>query len=191
MPCQCFGFFQGHYSGHRLAKACRDYQLNQSQPSSGIGEDEKGMLLTRSMGEYVLVCLQPYHQLSLKFGFHHKIGQHFFGPFKIAQMVSSVAARLYLPPSSPIHLVFHVSRLTEQVSIVPDIAVHNELVQTPEAIIAAKMPFFNNIPSKSCSYSGVASIVMTQHGSGRGTFARSGRPLSKKFYVFLKCILLK
>lgn len=59
----------------------------------------------------------------MKYGMHHKIKQRFFGPFKISNMVSFVTVGLDHPPTSRIH---------------PEIAVSNESVITPQAILAKK-----------------------------------------------------
>jgi hypothetical protein len=64
-----------------------------------------------SVGDKVFLKLQPYVQSSLMRRANHKLSFRFFGPYKILQRLGLVAYRLELPPSSSIHMVFHVSQL--------------------------------------------------------------------------------
>jgi hypothetical protein len=60
---------------------------------------------TFQVGDFVYLHLQPYVQSSLAPRSHHKLCFKYFRPFKIISMVSSVAYKLELPPSSSIHPV--------------------------------------------------------------------------------------
>ncbi|XP_072066665.1 uncharacterized protein [Arachis hypogaea] len=62
-------------------------------------------------GEWVLLKLKPYRQISLFHKEHPKLGRQFFGPYQVQQRVGKLAYRLELPASSTIHPVFHVSML--------------------------------------------------------------------------------
>ena len=63
---------------------------------------------TFQVGDMVFLCLQPYKQSSLKIKGHQKLAPKFYGPYKVIQKIGSVAYKLELPPSSPIHPIFHV-----------------------------------------------------------------------------------
>lgn len=58
---------------------------------------------------------KPYIQSSLADRISQKLAFKFFGPYRILARVGSVAYRLKLPPSSLVHLVFHVSQLKKAV----------------------------------------------------------------------------
>jgi hypothetical protein len=55
--------------------------------------------------------LQPYVHSSVLPCAHQKSSYKFFGPYRVASRVGSVAYRLELPNSSRIHPVVHVSQL--------------------------------------------------------------------------------
>jgi hypothetical protein len=64
-----------------------------------------------SVGDWVYMKLQPYVQSSVLPRAHQKLSYKFFGPYRVANRVGSVAYRLELPNSSRIHPVVHVSQL--------------------------------------------------------------------------------
>ena len=66
---------------------------------------------TFQVGDMVFLCLQPYNISSLKLKGNHKLAPMLYGPYKALHKIGSVAYKLELPPSSCIHLVFHVSCL--------------------------------------------------------------------------------
>ena len=57
------------------------------------------------------ICLQPYKQVFMKLKGNHKLAPNFYGPYKVLQKIGSVTYKLEIPPSSRVHLVFHVSCL--------------------------------------------------------------------------------
>ena len=67
--------------------------------------------LSFDVGDMVLVCLQPYHQLSVTQGRYHKLCKHYYGPYPILERISKVAYHVGLPTGSRIHPVFHISIL--------------------------------------------------------------------------------
>nr|GEV41505.1 hypothetical protein [Tanacetum cinerariifolium] len=73
--------------------------------------DQKRRDLNFSVGDFILVKLQPYRQLSVKLHKNQKLRMCYFGPFQIIQKVGLVAYKLELPSTSRIHPVFHVSFL--------------------------------------------------------------------------------
>lgn len=88
------------------------------------------------VGDWVLVKLKPYHQLSLAHRLHHKLSPRYFGPFIIQAKISAMAYHIELPKESLIHNVFHISLLRKykgnippkEVADLPQIAVRNEPV---------------------------------------------------------------
>jgi hypothetical protein len=76
-----------------------------------IQADKKRTDREFQVGEFVLVKLQPYVQTTVVSRAFPKLALKYFGPFKIIQNIGLVAYKLELPPSSQIHLVFHVSQL--------------------------------------------------------------------------------
>ena len=64
---------------------------------------------TFQVGDMVFLRLQPYKKSSLKLKGHQNLTQNIYGPYKVLQKIRYVSYKLELPPSSCIHLVFHVS----------------------------------------------------------------------------------
>ena len=61
--------------------------------------------------DWVLLRRQAYCQTSLSSKTHNKLGQRFFGLYPIKCRINEVAYELFLPSSSCIHPVFHISFL--------------------------------------------------------------------------------
>jgi hypothetical protein len=64
------------------------------------------------VGDWVILRLQPYKQISLKQAKKdNKLSPTYYAPYKVLQNISTMAYKLELPASSQLHPVFHVSCL--------------------------------------------------------------------------------
>ena len=59
--------------------------------------------------------LRLHHQQFIVKQINPKLSAKYYGPFQIEARVREVAYRLHLPPTTKIHLVFHVSQLKKAV----------------------------------------------------------------------------
>ena len=79
------------------------------------------------VGDWVFMRLQPYKHMSLKQqNKDSKLAPKYYGPYKALQRIGSMASKLELPPSSCVHIVFHVYLLKK--------------------IISDKIPFYTILP---------------------------------------------
>ncbi|XP_030479163.2 uncharacterized protein LOC115696402 [Cannabis sativa] len=98
-----------------------------------------------SVGDLVLIKLQPYRQNTVAKRLHPKLCKRYFGPFPIKAQVGQVAYTVELPEGSKIHPTFHVSVLTPFYGPkpptcypLPEITVNNKPVMLPQAIVAVR-----------------------------------------------------
>lgn len=85
--------------------------LARAQNRMKLMADTKRKDYTFSVGDQVLLKLQPYTQSSVANRPYPKLAYKFYGPYQILERVGKVAYRLQLPDHAEIHPVFHVSQL--------------------------------------------------------------------------------
>nr|GFB86192.1 transposon Ty3-G Gag-Pol polyprotein [Tanacetum cinerariifolium] len=83
-------------------------------------------------GEFVLVKLQPYRQVSVANRLSVKLSPRYYGPYEVLARVGPVAYKIKLPRSSLVHDVFHVSFLRRFIGPLP--AAVSELKEVPEPL---------------------------------------------------------
>ena len=74
------------------------------------------------VGDWVYLMVLPYRLKSLAKKCNEKLSPWFFGPYQVLDKFGPVAYHLAFPPSSCIHLVFHVSVLKK--ALPPDVQAH-------------------------------------------------------------------
>jgi hypothetical protein len=73
--------------------------------------DEKRQDYSFSVGDQVLLKLQPYTQSTVASRPYPKLSYKYYGPYTILERIGSVAYRLQLTEGALIHNVFHISQL--------------------------------------------------------------------------------
>ncbi|VFQ92985.1 unnamed protein product [Cuscuta campestris] len=73
--------------------------------------NKKRRELSFAVGDWVLLKLQPYRQVSVHQRSSHKLSRRYYGPFEVAARIGETAYRLVFPDHARIHPVFHVSLL--------------------------------------------------------------------------------
>ncbi|XP_076937507.1 uncharacterized protein LOC143605175 [Bidens hawaiensis] len=78
---------------------------------------------------------------------HQKLAAKFFGPYHIIDKIGPLAYKLQLPPTSKIHLVFHVSLLKKVIRgssdsiLPPELEIRDIESLTPAAILASRVVY--------------------------------------------------
>ncbi|KAL0540684.1 hypothetical protein IC582_020694 [Cucumis melo] len=81
-----------------LVSLCEHLRLAQEQMK--LYADRKRRDVKFSVGEYVLLCIRPYRQITVRSRRNEKLAPRFFGPYKIIEKIGPVAYRLQLPENS-------------------------------------------------------------------------------------------
>lgn len=96
------------------------------------------------MGDWIYLKLQPYKQTFLALRKTLKLAAKFYGPFRVLERIGSVAYKLDLPPTSAIHIVFHVSLLKQKLGdhVVPIIELPSredeEILMAPQEVLQTR-----------------------------------------------------
>lgn len=102
---------QAWLQDHSLVIASVRQHLLRMQQRMKHQADKKRSERVFAVGDRVFLKLQPYIQTTVERRANHKLSFKFFGPFHITERIGEVAYKLDMPPTSRVHLVFHVSQL--------------------------------------------------------------------------------
>jgi hypothetical protein len=104
------------------------------------------------VGDWVFLRLQPYKQMFLKKKKKdNKLPPKYYGPYKVLQSIGSMAYKLELPPSSCVHLIFHVSCLKKGIknnipvqTSLPELNEEGKIILEPETILEMRIKQLRN-----------------------------------------------
>lgn len=114
-----------------------------------------------SIGDQVLLKLQLYIQSSVALRANHKMAFKFFGPFTILEPIGLVAYKLDLPPTSRVHLIFHVSQLKPYIGtpcqVLTQLPSPDDLYQIPVRVLQRRL--------RQAGHRGVAQVLVQWSGA--------------------------
>jgi len=146
------------------------YNLARAQNRMKLLADQKCHDFTFSMGDQVLLKLQPYTQSTVASRPYPKLAFKYFGPYTVLERVGSVAYRLQLLKDSLIHPVFHISQLkpfsadyTLVYDLLPVITDLEAADTVPEAIVDRRLVKKGNtaIPQVKLTWVGLPASATT------------------------------
>jgi len=103
--------------------------------------DQHRSEISFDVGDWVLLRLQPYKQMSLKQAKKdNKLSPKYYGLYKVLQKIGSMACKLELSAASRVHPVFHISCLKKVIwdklpvqTILPELDEEGKIILEPEA----------------------------------------------------------
>ncbi|KAH9726475.1 hypothetical protein KPL70_008268 [Citrus sinensis] len=131
----------------KLLKSLKD-NLRQAQHRMAQKANTHRREVQFSVGDKVLVKLQPYRRYTVASRSCHKLAKRYYGPFVVIARIGPVAYKLELPLASKIHPIFHVSLLKpfhgstpQEISPLPEYSIDNHPLTLPAVIYATRIVF--------------------------------------------------
>ncbi|KAK8918580.1 hypothetical protein KSP39_PZI021790 [Platanthera zijinensis] len=123
------------------------HNLAQAQNRMKVLADKQRRERHLEVGTWAYVRLQPYRQTSLRSHGAQKLAQKYFGPFRVAEKIGTVAYKLQLPEDAKIHPTFHISQLKEHkgapplttVALPETVNEEGNLLVEPMAVLARRI----------------------------------------------------